>query len=254
MKLKSGLLLCAWLVSQGAVAAPGSERSQSIVGGVEASVGEFPFIVSLHGRSGHYCGGSLIADDWVLTAAHCMEGESAVKVVIGLHDQREPGNAEAIQSKRIIVHPKYNSSKVDYDYALIQLQKSSSYPPVALSNVDLPGKAEILSTVAGWGLTKETGGTLPRRLQKVDVPLVSRATCSKGYPGQITERMICAGYEEGGKDSCQGDSGGPLVVTHRGEQILVGIVSWGEGCARAKKYGVYANVSNAISWIRGHVQ
>jgi trypsin len=92
-------------------------------------------------------------------------------------------------------------------------------------------------------------------LQKVDVPLVSPAMCDKGYPGEITNTMICAGLEEGGKDSCQGDSGGPLVVTDNNNQkVLVGVVSWGYGCARPGQYGVYSKVNAAYDWIMSNAQ
>ncbi len=226
-----------------------------IVGGVEASEGEFPFIVSLQGSyGGHFCGGSLIKANWVLTAAHCVEGGSVAKIIVGLLSQRDQSRAEVLKPKRIIPHPQYDSDTTDYDFALIELETSSSFVPVELnlnkSIGDDEGTLGAEAITAGWGTTREGSSSLPDKLRKVDVPLVSREECLKSYPGKITERMVCAGYPQGGKDSCQGDSGGPLVTKHtNGSYSLVGVVSWGEGCARKNKYGVYSNVASMTEWI-----
>lgn len=228
-----------------------------IVGGVEASIGEFPYIVSLQSSS-HFCGGSLIKKNWVLTAAHCVRGGTVKKVVIGLHDRSNAVNAESIAPKRIIAHPGYNTRTMENDFALIELSQDSSYTPVALnpSEITLPEDgSQIMTTVAGWGTTREGSYSLPTLLQKVSVPLVSTEACNKSYKNEIKDSMICAGYESGGKDSCQGDSGGPLVAQDQNNQTyLVGVVSWGQGCARANYYGVYAKVSSAYNWIVENAQ
>ncbi|AHI06422.1 trypsin [Bdellovibrio bacteriovorus W] len=250
--MKMNFLIAGLMMMSAPVFAKSGPVEGKIVGGVEASIGEFPYIVSLQSSS-HFCGGSLIKKNWVLTAAHCVRGASVRKVVIGLHDRSNAVNAETIVPKRIIAHPEYNSRTMENDFALIELSEDSSYAPVALnpSEIVLPEDgSEIMTTIAGWGATREGSYSLPNVLQKVSVPLVSTEACNKAYRDSITDSMICAGYESGGKDSCQGDSGGPLVAQDQNNQTyLVGVVSWGQGCARANYYGVYAKVSNAYNWI-----
>lgn len=223
---------------------------QLIVGGENAQQGEFPYIVSLQSSS-HFCGGSLVAENWVLTAAHCV-GNTRMSIVTGLYNQKDKTGTETFKAAKIIKHPKYNSSKYDMDYALIKLDGKSSAKPIAINTVEIEIKEErIDSIVAGWGATRESSYSLPNILQKVTVPLVSQDVCNKSYTGAITNNMICAGLPEGGKDSCQGDSGGPLVVfdNQLNDYVLAGVVSWGEGCARADRYGVYSKVNAVTDWI-----
>lgn len=224
----------------------------TIVGGVEAERGEFPYIVSLRVGSSHFCGGQLISPGWVLTASHCIISgfQSRVTVSVGAHSLIELA-PETFRVERVMKHPSYINGQVDFDFALVKIAGESAYDPIAMNGdrtelVDLDDKTAI---TAGWGTTYENGN-LARNLRKVEVPIVSQDRCRLAYPGSITDRMICAGLEEGGKDSCQGDSGGPLIVKdYDGTPILVGMVSWGEGCARAHKYGVYSRVSEAVEWI-----
>lgn len=235
-----------------------------IVGGEDALPGEFPFLVSVQTRSGrHFCGGSLIAKRWVLTAAHCVRPgqESRLQIVAGLHDRSETTGSQAINVVRIVNHPLYGNSAIDmdYDFSLVELESDAVHDPIPLnaSALDIRDGDEetaIPSVTAGWGSTRE-GGQLPTILQKVTVPLVSAETCGKAYPGEITDRMICAGLTQGGKDSCQGDSGGPLFVRdHQDRPLLVGVVSWGYGCARPNRYGVYSRVDSVNDWITQTMQ
>lgn len=248
------------LLSLGFAAVVNAGPNAKIVGGEDAKAGEFPWIVSLQSSS-HFCGGSLIAPNWVLTAAHCVSGGSVSKIVVGLYNQKQTSGSEVFRSARIVSHPQYNRSTSDYDFALIKLDGNSTFKPVAINDVEIsiPTAADatpIVSTTAGWGYTKESGWKISDILQKVDVPLVSQEECNKSYSGEITDRMICAGLKQGGKDSCQGDSGGPLLVQDnaKGEVVLAGVVSWGEGCARPNKYGVYSKVNSVSDWIAQTIQ
>ncbi|MFN8791620.1 MAG: S1 family serine peptidase [Bdellovibrionales bacterium] len=251
-------LALALLTSQTLWARP----SKFIVGGEEARVGEIPFIVSLHDRNGHFCGGSLIHPNWVLTAAHCVAGEtvdSIRAIYIGLQNQQNRAHVENLRPVKIIPHPNYSSSRVDYDYALIQLESDSRVTPVEMNRADFrvnrSQQNPVLVTAAGWGVVQENAWMGPDVLRKVTLPLVPRDVCEQSYPGKISDRMLCAGFAEGGKDSCQGDSGGPLFMRKPdGNHILVGVVSWGAGCARPTKYGIYSKVSSALAWIEQEIR
>ncbi len=238
-----------------------ARKTTKIVGGTSTLIGEFPYIISLQmnyrGAFYHICGGSLINSNWVLTAAHCVKGSSSKKfrIKVGLKNLTDTRNIESFSASKIIIHSLHSSTTNDYDFALIKLNGNSRYKPIALnqSEISIPTNPiySPLVTVAGWGTLTENGNYLPNALQKVTIPLVDSVTCSKSYPNQITPRMICAGdIVEGGKDSCQGDSGGPLIIKeNNGEVRLVGVVSWGAGCARPNLPGVYGKVNSITSWI-----
>lgn len=219
-----------------------------IVGGTTATASDNPFQVALltrsisNNRSAQFCGGTLYKANVVVTAAHCVEGVSAsqIQVLTGTRNLDGTGTRRNVSSIRI--HPSWNNRTFDYDVAVLRLTTSATGIPLAsLTTSDGTVGSGLL--VTGWGALSESGG-FPISLRKVTVPLVDRTNCndSNSYAGQISSRMLCAGRDSGGIDSCQGDSGGPLT---RGS-ALVGIVSWGEGCARANKFGVYTRVSNSV--------
>lgn len=224
-----------------------------IVGGVTATPGEYPFIVRIgNSPSRQFCGASLVTAGWVLTAAHCLRGETASNVYATAGDHRINTNEGTEQSRRgssIFIHPNYNAATYDNDIALLKVSSNFALNArVATTSIGgLPSSGSAL-TVIGWGTTRE-GGSGANTLRKVNVTLQSAPSCSAAYPGEITSSMFCAGEPSGGKDSCQGDSGGPIFVAGR----QVGVVSWGNGCARAGLYGVYANAANFSAWIQNTI-
>jgi trypsin len=212
---------------------------------------------------GHFCGGSLIAKDMVLTAAHCQGG--SYKVVIGRHNLNSK-SGESISMRREIPYPQYNSKNTDGDWMIILLDSSTTQNvPLIKLNMDASKpspQSEV--TVMGWGDTTADDYTqeLADELKSVTVNVISNSDCdassgtingwSDSYEGQITDNMMCA--RDNGEDSCQGDSGGPLVIEgKRGDgtdDIQVGVVSWGVGCASQHFPGVYARVSRVTDWIK----
>ena len=215
---------------------PGELDQPFIVGGEEVDPAcpncKYPFMVSLQyngGWGGHFCGGSLVREDWVVTAAHCVQGESAggIKVKIGLHNVNGTAGSETRYVDQIIIHPQYSSNSLNNDYALLHLTQPSSFEPIQLITDNSHDDEPVMSTTMGWGATY-SGGWGSDVLLEVDVPIDN--SCGNYSNSSITNNMVCAGDNNGGEDSCQGDSGGPLIMTNGdGEYELIGIVSWGYG-------------------------
>ncbi len=225
-----------------------------IVGGKEATPGAWPGTVALYGYGMQICGGALIASDWVLTAAHCVEPSSPTgridKVVIDRHDLTTTVG-ESIAVKRAFRHARYNSSRMDNDLALLQLVSKSTGPTAKII-----GSAQIEQvadgkdvTVVGWGNTSESGRP-SNVLREVTVPIISTAEC-QAFPQYdiVGQNQLCAGLPTGGKDSCQGDSGGPVYFKIGNDAYHVGLTSWGIGCARPNAPGVYTRTSRYLGWI-----
>merc|ERR1719458_1504069 len=225
----------------------GGAANGRIVGGQETEQHEYPWQVGLVSRNGRspFCGGTLISSTHVLTAAHCTQSDaSSIAVILGEHNIAD-SVFNRVNVAEIIDHPEYNSGTTDNDYAILRLASPVTFTnevspaclPADLSNTF----AGVLATVTGWG-TLSSGGSQPTVLQEVDVTVTTNTACKNAYgSSMITANMICAA--DSGKDSCQGDSGGPMIAPENGRQALIGVVSWGYGCAMEAYPGVYARVT-----------
>ena len=229
-----------------AAAAPIGGPSPAVVGGTNAAQGEFPWMV----RLSMGCGGAVIAQRVVLTAAHCVRPTGSYTrytATINRANLSDTSVGQSIRSTYVYRAPQYASTGT-YDWALIELASAPDVAPLSIAN---QGETSLNSgsfTVIGWGATRE-GGSQSTTLKKASVPFVSDATCGQAYPDLAPATELCAGYSAGGVDTCQGDSGGPMVKNVNGVWREVGIVSYGEGCARAGYPGVYSEIqafSNAI--------
>jgi trypsin len=250
-------------VATTAALAFGASPATAVVGGGNASAGEYPSVARITFGASFLCTGTLIAPDTVLTAGHCgsLTGgavgtpaawpAATIDVRIGGLRSNE---GERVPVSRVILHPN-NTLNQGYDISLLKLSRASTQTPtkVAGAGETASWSPGTLETIAGWGATSE-GGSTPSTLQEAQVPITTDAYCAGAYSGFSAQTMICAGYPQGGVDTCQGDSGGTMFGNAGGVRRVVGATSFGEGCARAGKPGVYARVGDSTlrEWIRGH--
>ncbi len=282
--MRISILTVFWILMLGmTITLPGHAQAQAaktvedhakILGGREARITDWPWTVALvHGSMadafrGQFCGGSLIAERWVVTAAHCLTdkagnlkyGPGDVHVINGRTDLNT-GEGDRIAVSGYIVHPLYNPDTDDNDVALLHLERVPSQETVWRTIALIPGgdpggltDAGQPAWVVGWGALGPSG-PYPTHLYQAQVPLVGQVELIAAYPPpffSITPNMIGAGPGDGSVDTCQGDSGGPLVVRDGGgNYILAGVTSWGLQCGTPGIYGVYARLANFCDWIKG---
>ena len=255
------------------------QAATKIVGGGAARAGQFPWLVSLQLDGEPWCGGTLVSQWFVVTAAHCLKQMKADRfsVVAGEHDltQRD-GKEQRLAVQAIALHPDYRVGKFRHDLAVLRLAQPAVWggrvqpaclPPMAppsagdqteSSEAEPPASVvNRTATVAGWGWTAEVrdGGERADRLRTVSVPVMGPRECSDwfaaaGRKNRLHAGQLCAGFKEGGRDGCQGDSGGPLLLPLEGRETLVGVVSAGIGCGRPGLPGVYTDVTHYMDWIK----
>uniref|UniRef100_A0A670JXY5 Peptidase S1 domain-containing protein n=1 Tax=Podarcis muralis TaxID=64176 RepID=A0A670JXY5_PODMU len=218
------------------------DDDDKIVGGYTCQSHSVPYQVSLNSGY-HFCGGSLINNQWVVSAAHCYK---RIQVRLGEHSLTlNDGSEQYINSAKVIRHPRYNANTLDNDIMLIKLSTQATIN-TRVRSISLPTSCVTTGTqclISGWGNTRTS---YPDLLQCLNAPVLSSSQCMKAYPGQITQNMMCVGFLEGGKDSCQGDSGGSPVVCNGSSREL----SPGALDVAQKGYpGVYTKVCNYVSWI-----
>eukprot|EP00985_Skeletonema_marinoi_P019935 scaffold11609_cov121-Skeletonema_marinoi.AAC.2 len=241
-------------------------KNTRIIGGDEAVENRYGYAVSLSDDWGHFCGGSLIARDVVLSAAHCDDqGKGNYNAVVGRHSLDDK-DGQKLSVRKAMPHPDYDSDTTDNDFMLIFLKEAASdninivklNTDAAIPNIGAP------VTVMGWGdIDPSDEQELSSELMEIEVNVISNDECDDSdgkfgsYEDQITSNMLCAREEGGGEDSCQGDSGGPLVIKgtdqNGADDTQVGVVSWGIGCAEKDYPGVYARISSEMDWIKSEV-
>lgn len=243
--MTASLFVTAALLATSAVA------QLEIVGGKEATTGKHLYVTGLRqtATGSDLCGGSLIAPNVVLTAAHCT-GHGLNYVSIGSHFLSGSKDGEQIKVVKQIKHPKDSPNTNSFDFAILVLERNSTSPPVQVSFDNVAGGVSTI--VRGWGTTS-SGGSQSKVLLEVEVDALENTKCGQLLSGApVDSTMICAGGKAG-EDSCQGDSGGPLTVQQNGSEKLVGVVSWGLGCAQANKPGVYGRISAARDFIEPYI-
>ncbi|XP_072341536.1 serine protease 27-like [Scyliorhinus torazame] len=239
--------------------------SSRIVGGKDAEHGNWPWMVSIHIFNQHICGGTLISNAWVLTSANCIDIKKLTSYIVyfGRHKQEDKNPNEIYSTiKSVFAHQLFNSHNLDYNIALLRINQSIMYTdyimPVCLPASTLQVHCTAKMWITGWGdIGPTTHPVIPETLAVVDIEMIKRSKCQAKYQKmtrdlslRITDRMLCAGSEDGSKDACHGDSGGPLVTHYNGLWVQFGIVSFAKGCGNPELPAIYTDVAFFQSWLK----
>ncbi|NXI74509.1 FA10 factor, partial [Anseranas semipalmata] len=203
-----------------------------------------------------FCGGTILNEYFVLTAAHCVIYSKELEVFVGIVDREEEEPSTAMHRvEKIFLNARFDSKTFDSDIALIKLREpitfSEDVVPACLPEEDFANDVLMKQTfgiVSGFGNNFERAQPV-KRMKVLQIPYVDRNTCRLALHHQVTKNMFCAGYNKDGQDVCQGDGGGPHVTEYNGTYFVTGIISWGEGCGRQGKYGVYTKLSKFLPWV-----
>nr|XP_034325153.1 chymotrypsinogen A-like isoform X1 [Crassostrea gigas] len=231
-----------------------------VVGGDPALEGEWPWQVSFQNERGHFCGGTLVGDQWVVTAAHCLYGQtiSSIHVLLGEHHQEFKSNNEWNATiQKVQIHPEYSTNHgLPHDIAVVQLSRTVNVTGHYVRTACLPQDDDVFDDadycyISGWGYTQGTGDNdVLRHLRVLITPSV---TCNSSWDGVITNNQICVG--QGDTGACRGDSGGPLVCRRHDSFVLVGVTSWGSAtCTELGKPNVFTKTTAYLPWIRSVLQ
>ncbi|MFB7505708.1 S1 family peptidase [Streptomyces broussonetiae] len=226
---------------------------QPIVGGTTTTTTAYPFVMQITDASGHqFCGGTLVAANKVVTAAHCMAGESTSSIrVVGGRTYLNGTDGTVSKVSKIWINPDYTDATSGHDVSVLTLSTSMPYTAAKYVSSSDTGvyAANTTARILGWGTTSENGSS-SNQLRTATVPLVADSSCKSSYGSDFVQSdMVCAGYTSGGVDTCQGDSGGPLLIGG----VLAGITSWGEGCAEAGYPGVYTRLTTFSNLVTAQV-
>lgn len=241
------------LVLLGAAACAAQPRGR-ILGGREAESHARPYMASVQLNGKHVCGGFLVSEQWVLSAAHCVEdlADGKVQVLLGAHSLSQPESSKRLYDVlRVVPHPDSRRDTIDHDLLLLQLSDKAelgpAVQPLAWQRLDRDVAAGTLCDVAGWGVVTHAGRR-PDRLQQLQLRVLDRATCNQRtyHDGTITRSMMCG--ESNRRDTCKGDSGGPLVCGGVAEAV---VTSGSRVCGNRKKPGIYTRVASYAAWIDG---